>query len=204
MEKENNQNKEEPKFFAIDKSSLSISKGTIWSSFFDLFISTAITLLIAIFIRIFVLQPFTVSGESMEPTLHTKDYVFVDELTYRFRDPKRGEIVIFEPPTDTKFYIKRVIALPNESIEITEDRNIKIYNSENPDGFILKEDYIDVKTSEGLQSGKILLLKDDEYFVMGDNRFPNGSLDSRIFGPIHKSSIEGKAWVRLFPNFEIF
>ncbi|GAB4140874.1 MAG: signal peptidase I [Patescibacteria group bacterium] len=204
MNQENQEKKVYENFFPLtenEKEQIGTRRTNLWNGLFDLIISTAVTLIIAIFIRVFVLQPFTVDGQSMEPTFQTADYIFVDEITYRFRDPKRGEIVIFDPPDVNDFYIKRVIGLPNESIEITKDGEIKIYNEKNPNGFILKENYIDIKTSSYYPKR---LLKEDEYFVMGDNRFIGGSRDSREFGPIHKDSIKGKAWVRLFPNFKFF
>jgi len=153
-----------------------------------------IVFLIVIPIRIFIVQPFLVSGSSMQHTFEDSDYLMVDEISYKFNDPKRGEVIIFKFPTNTKQYlIKRVIGLPNETVEVSNN-TVTIRNEANPDGFILKEGYIEEQTkSEYIK----MTLKDDEYFVMGDNR--KASADSRIWGSLNRSYIVGRALIRLLP-----
>lgn len=130
----------------------------------------------------------------MDPTFHTGEYLIVDQLTYKtFDDPKRGSVVIFRYPEDpSKFFIKRIIGLPNETVEISGSE-VRVFNNENPDGFVLNEDYVVHKKNDYMKKD----LESDEYFVMGDNR-PQSS-DSRIWGPVKKDLIAGRPLVRLFP-----
>ncbi len=147
-------------------------------------------------IRMFVAQPFVVNGDSMNPTFHNGDYIIVDQLIYKFSAPKRGDVVIFRLPDNTKrFLIKRVIGLPGETVKLgTTD--ITIINTEHPDGFVLTaedEPYI----SHSFAYDKTTVLDDDEYLVLGDNR-PNSS-DSHIWGTLPEKDIVGRAWLRLLP-----
>ena len=144
-------------------------------------------------IRYFVVKPFVVLGASMEPNFYNDEYLIIDELSYRLRAIDRGEVVVFAPPTSpSQYYIKRVIGLPGETVEIT-DGIITIKNAEFPNGFTLTEEYI----SEYTHGRESWVLGDDEYYVLGDNR--DESLDSRSFGPITSKVIVGRAWVRGFP-----
>lgn len=153
----------------------------------------AISLLIIIPIRYFIVQPFFVRGASMEPTYHQGDYLLVDELSYRFTEPKRGEVIIFKFPGNTsQFYIKRIIALPGETVTIKSGK-ITIKNSENPEGFLLDESYLDESTPGDLE----INLGPTEYFVLGDNR--DASHDSRRWGPLNKGFIIGRVFVRAWP-----
>ncbi len=162
-------------------------------NFFEDFLSFLKTfifaLLIVIPIRYFLFQPFVVNGASMEPNFKAGEYLLVDELSYRFRELRRGEVVVFKYPKDPSFYyIKRVIALPGETIEI-QDNKVRIYNFEYPEGKVLNEPYI-----KGETKGEIkLVLGKDEYFLMGDNR--EYSSDSRVFGPVERKYIIGRAWI---------
>ena len=145
-------------------------------------------------IRVFIIKPFIVQGASMEPNFHDKDYLIVDEISYHLRDAKRGEVVVFHPPNQSRaqFYIKRVIGLPGEKVEII-DGEIWIYNDQYPNGIQLHEDYIHEYT-QGRVSITVGL---DEYFLLGDNR--DSSLDSRNFGPVPMVNVIGKVLVRGLP-----
>ncbi|MDQ7815140.1 MAG: signal peptidase I [Patescibacteria group bacterium] len=155
----------------------------------------AISLAIIIPVRYFLIQPFYVKGASMEPSFWDHEYLIIDELSYRFRTPDRGEIVVFRYPNDPKqFFIKRVIGLPGETVEIAGGQ-IKIYNDKSPNGTVLDEtSYLD---QEYTTMTRTVTLKADEYYVLGDNRI--ASLDSRLFGPIKKDVIVGRVWLRGWP-----
>lgn len=153
-----------------------------------------IAILIVVPVRMFIAQPFIVSGASMEETFQSGEYLIVDQVSYYFEAPKRGEVVIFRYPRDpSKFFIKRVIGLPGETLEII-DGVIIIKNDESPDGFILDESYIEpMPLAAPLREA----LGEREYFVMGDNR--DQSSDSRAWGVLQEERIIGRAWLRLFP-----
>lgn len=156
---------------------------------------TFITLLIVVPFRMFIAQPFVVSGASMDPTFHDGDYLIVDQLSKRFDNLERESVVIFKYPKDpSKFFIKRVIGLPGETIEI---RNgvITIISNDLPEGLVLDEPYVDDKNRKS--DNLTIVLNPDEYFVLGDNRI--GSLDSRSWGPVNEKLIVGKPIVRLLP-----
>jgi signal peptidase I len=164
---------------------------------FELIKIVVISLVIIIPIRYFLIQPFYVKGASMEPNFYDKEYLIIDEITYRFNEPKRGDIIVFRYPRDPQeFFIKRVVGLPGEEIQI-KDGNILIFNKENPNGLVVKEDYLSdgVKTY-GLSDEKITLSA-NEYYVFGDNR--NASKDSRSFGPVNKSFITVRVLFRGWP-----
>jgi signal peptidase I len=150
---------------------------------------------IVLLIRTYVIGPFVVSGASMDSTFLNGQYLVVDELSYHFNAPKRGEVVIFKYPLDTKrFYIKRVIGLPGETVNIAGG-TVTVTGPQYPRGHLLNEPYIDQINKKSDSS--YVRLGDDEYFVMGDNRA--GSSDSRIWGPVKKDLIVGRPLVRLFP-----
>ncbi len=130
----------------------------------------------------------------MEPNFYDHEYLIIDEISYRFNEPKRGEIVVFRYPKDpSQFFIKRVIALPGETVEIANGK-IRVYNDAHPHGVTLEESYLERET---LSPPQTVTLKTDEYFLMGDNR--SSSLDSRIFGPVTRSFIVGRVWLRGLP-----
>lgn len=157
-----------------------------------------VSLVIIIPIRIYVIQPFIVEGASMSPNFKHGQYLIIDEISYRFSPPQRGDVVIFHPPSDNiTYYIKRVIGLPGETVELRES-HIYIYNDEYPNGFRLNETNYLTK-SRITQKGKTIL-KADEYYLIGDNR--DNSLDSRRFGPVNITDIKGKVFVRAFPFSE--
>ena len=165
--------------------------------FWDLIKFAIIALIIVIPIRMFIAQPFVVSGESMFPTFNDGEYLIVDEISYIIGNPHRGDVIIFRYPNDTKrFFIKRIIGMPNEEI-IIKNGEVIIINKENPNGFTLKEPYIDEQfnTTTSYKTG------DNEYFVLGDNR--NRSSDSRIWGTLSSKLIIGRAYLRLLPTKSI-
>lgn len=166
-------------------------KDFIWETLKVIIISLAII----IPVRYFLIQPFYVKGASMEPNFYDHEYLIIDEISYRLNKPQRGDVIVFRYPNDeSQFFIKRVIAMPGETIKI-HDGKITIINEQNPEGFILDEsEYLPNTHTQGTTN---ITLKWDEYFVMGDNR--SSSLDSRIFGPIKQYEIIGRAWIRGWP-----
>lgn len=154
---------------------------------------TIISILIVAPIRFFVAQPFIVRGESMFPTFNDGQYLIVDEITYRKDPPERGDVIVFKYPKDTsKYFIKRIIGLPNEKIQI-DNGIITVFSDKNPDGKVLNEAYVKELSFENTTEK----LGPNEYFVMGDNR--SNSLDSRMWGPLPDRNIIGRVLVRLYP-----
>jgi signal peptidase I len=152
-----------------------------------------IAVLIVIPIRLFIAQPFIVSGASMDPTFEDGEYLVVDQLSYRLSNAQRGDIAIFRAPEQpNKFYIKRVIGEPGDTI-IIRDGIITIKNEQYPDGLVLDEPYIKRVKHENATYE----LKEGQYFVMGDNR--TASSDSRSWGPVPEELMVGKAILRLYP-----
>jgi signal peptidase I len=147
-------------------------------------------------IRYFVVQPFFVRGASMEPNFHDGEYLVVDQLSYRFREPRRGEVVVFRYPQDhSQFFIKRIIGLPGESIAV-QDGKVIIRTSAYPSGVELNErSYISPAIRTGGQTN--MTLGPNEYFVLGDNR--PASSDSRAWGVVGRDEVIGKAWIRAWP-----
>jgi len=164
-----------------------------WANVWDLLKFAALATIIVLPIRAYVAQPFVVSGRSMVPTFQNGQYLIVDEISYRFHSPQRGDVIIFKYPKDpTKYFIKRVIGLPGETVEI-KGNDIKIYNSENPDGLKLDQPYVENVSSNELKT----MLGETDYFVMGDNR--RESSDSRYWGALPRDMIVGRALLRLLP-----
>ena len=161
----------------------------------EIFKILVISLVIIIPIRYFLIQPFFVKGASMEPTYEDGEYLVIDEASYRFREPARGEVVVFRYPLDTKeFFIKRIIGLPGETITIN-GTEVTIRNKENPQGFILDESRY-LKNVPPMGQSEVIL-KDGEYFVLGDNR--SASFDSRRWGSVPRQDIIGRVWLRAWP-----
>lgn len=153
-----------------------------------------IALAIILPVRFFLVQPFYVRGASMEPNFHDREYLMIDEISYRFDSPQRGDSIVFRYPEDPKqFFIKRIIGLPSEKVTV-KDNSVFIKNKNG-----------EKKLDEGLYLPANLetvgnvtyVLADDEYFVLGDNRM--WSKDSREFGPVKKKYIIGRAWLRGWP-----
>lgn len=167
----------------------------VWLFIFDILKIIVLSLAIVLPVRYFLIQPFSVKGASMEPTYYDGEYLIVDEISYRLREPERGEVIVLRNPNrPSEFFIKRIIGLPGETIDIA-DGSVKIINAAHPEGFTLKESYLpDSTITSGFRHQE---LKGDQYFVMGDNR--GASLDSRAIGPIPKQNIVGRTWVRVLP-----
>lgn len=155
-----------------------------------------ISLAIIVPIRYFLVQPFFVKGASMEPTFEDGNYILIDEISYRFDNPERGDIIVFRYPQDrSQFFIKRVIGLPGETVKIQENQ-ITIFNSQNPKGITLDEkSYLPLtEVTEGSYNIK---LDNNEYYVLGDNR--QHSSDSRYWGPVNRTLITGRVFFRAYP-----
>ena len=178
-------------------------KGVIWEIVKMVFW----VVVIIVPIRVFLIQPFFVQGASMEPNFEDKEYLIVNELGYKttsisniftvkpFKELRRGDVVVFRYPKNPSiFYIKRIVGLPGEKIEISNDK-VKIFNSENPNGFVLDEGkYLSASV---MTSGEINMNLNNEYFVMGDNR--GASSDSRSWGPVPEEDVMGRVVLRAWP-----
>lgn len=155
-----------------------------------------IALAIVLPIRAYIAQPFVVRGASMEQSFQDRDYLVIDEISYAFRTPQRGEAIVFRYPRDpNQYFIKRIVGLPGETVEI-RGGVVRISNEDYPDGFVLSEPYL----SPGLnqtQPEMSLTLGQEEYFVLGDNRV--ASSDSRVWGPLPRRFIVGRALIRAWP-----
>lgn len=148
-----------------------------------------ISLVIVIPIRTYVAQPFIVEGNSMEPNFRDGEYLIIDELSYYFKPPQRGEVIVFRYPLNpSEFFIKRIIGLPGETVDI---KNNKLFIN----GDLVNEGYL----PQNLQTGpdETIKLQENQYFVMGDNR--TVSSDSRTWGALPKNNITGRALIRLWP-----
>lgn len=169
---------------------------SLGSHLWDILRYALVAAVIIVPIRMFVAQPFIVSGKSMYPTFKNGEYLIVDELSKRTSGYERGDVVILRYPNDpSEFYIKRVIGLPGEIVSV----NTGVTEITKTDGskVILDEPY--VKNPKG--DSMTRKLSDTEYFVMGDNRAQ--SSDSRAWGPVPARLMDGKALLRLFPPTRI-
>lgn len=168
----------------------------LFNFFFETGKVVLFAMLVVLPIRYFLFQPFIVRGASMEPNFEESDYLIVDQLSYRFREPNRGEVIVFHYPADpSKRHIKRIIGLPEEEVKI-EDGNIFIISD--GEKILIEEDYIP-KTE--ISKEKDIFLKEGEFFVMGDNR--NVSFDSRNWGALPKENIIGKVFFQV-SFFDVF
>lgn len=177
---------------------------SFWRRLGSFFLDTIQTIVLALAIftisYLFLFQPHQVKGTSMYPNFDNNEFLLTDKITYHFRDPKRGEVVIFRAPPSEPCaaeeceYIKRVVGLPNETITI-EDGVVAINNQP------LAENYLPprLKTEGGvfLSVGKSLVLQSNQYLLLGDNR--PLSRDGRMFGPIYRQAIIGRALLRYWP-----
>ncbi|OYV25922.1 MAG: signal peptidase I [Parcubacteria group bacterium 20-58-5] len=150
-------------------------------------------IVVVIPIRLFVVSPFVVDGESMHPTFENMNYLVVDELVYDLKAPARGDVIVFRYPGDPSiFYIKRIIGLPGETVSISH--GIVTVTTVGGQQLTLTEPYV---VNEDVTYSKSVTLNPGEYFVMGDNR-PNSS-DSRVWGPLPRKDIVGRVDLRLLP-----
>jgi signal peptidase I len=166
-------------------------------NFFSFLFETAKIVILAVIIvvpiRYFIFQPFFVQGMSMEPNFYDGDYLIVDEITYRFMNPQRGEVVVFKyPQRPSQRYIKRIVGLPEETISI-KGGQISIINK-NGTRILDESEYL----PDAYTNGEIKVsLSENEYFVLGDNR--DFSSDSRRWGALSREFIVGKVYLRAWP-----
>ncbi|MBL4644765.1 MAG: signal peptidase I [Candidatus Pacebacteria bacterium] len=165
------------------------------SSTRNLIFFALLVLIIVLPIRLYVAKPFIVSGASMFPTFDTWHYLIIDQLTYKLTPPSRGDVIVFRfPQNPSRFFIKRIIGLPNETVQLI-GTVVTIFNDTHKEGFVIEEPYV---TPENMKKTELTMqLGDNEYFVMGDNR--KASADSRYWGPLESYRIIGRAYIRLFP-----
>jgi signal peptidase I len=172
-------------------------------SFLEILEIIIIAVVAVLLVRTYIVQPFLVWGSSMVPSFLSGDYILIDELSLRFRNPQRGEVVVFRyPQNPSTYFIKRIIGLPGERVLI-KDNKITIFNNEYQEGFVLNEPYL--KSNFVIQARpnkpNEFVLGPDEYFVLGDNR--QYSYDSRDWGPLKMENIIGIAKLRLWPIKEV-
>jgi len=168
-----------------------------FSYVFELVKVVAVSLAIIIPIRYYLIQPFYVKGASMEPSFYDKEYLIIDEISYRFHEPVRGDIVVFRYPRNPgEYFIKRVIGLPGEKVQI-KDGAVYVFNQEHETGVKLAEKYLSADANTYGLNEEITTLSSTEYYVLGDNR--NASKDSRSFGPVDKKLITGRVLLRGWP-----
>lgn len=179
-------------------------------SFLEVFEIALVAVAAVYVVRTFLVQPFLVSGSSMIPNFQDGNYVLVDELTYHIHQPERGDVVVFHDPEDwSTYFIKRVIGLPGEKVQI-DNNGIMVFNESNPDGFALNETYLPSGTPispNNCDGGTFLNgictynLSSSTILALGDNR-PE-SYDSRSWGPLPEKNIVGLVRIRLWPINEI-
>lgn len=162
--------------------------------FLDMLQVIVFALSIFLFLYLLVMQPHKIKGDSMQPNYPDGEYLLTDKVTYKFNDPKRGDVIVFEAPGGEDEYIKRIIALPGETVRVD---NGKIYVN----SILLKESYLaDIVMTQGglfLKNGEEIIIPADNYFVLGDNR-PYSS-DSRAWGLVQRNKITGRAWFIYWP-----
>jgi len=161
-----------------------------WKELFKLIL---LALVIIVPFRLYIAQPFIVDGASMDPTFRDGQYLIVDELSYHFRDPARGEVLIFKYPRDpSKYFIKRVIGLPGETVTII-DGVVTVTGPDHKESLILTEPYVKLPKVDS----STFTLATGEYFVMGDNR--SQSADSRYWGAVPRKNVIGRPIIRFVP-----
>lgn len=163
-------------------------------SWFSLAKSFDIVLVIGLLFKALILQPFIVEGSSMEPNFHDKEIMLVDKISYRFKTPARGDVIVFKAPKNPgEDYIKRIIGLPGETVQIAKG---EVFIN----GVLLNENYLPSSEVTDNETGKLLFsqtLKTNQYFVLGDNR--GNSSDSRTWGVMPRANLIGRAWWNIYP-----
>jgi len=158
-----------------------------------------LTAVIVLPIRFYIAQPYMVSGASMLPTFEDGQYLIVDQLSYKFNQPERGDVIVFRYPKDPKkFFIKRLIGVPGDTVQLV-GHEVYITPADGKEKIKLSEPYLDEKLER--DANETLKLEDHQYYVMGDNRLQ--SYDSRFWGPVDENFIIGKVFLRLYPFNEI-
>jgi signal peptidase I len=173
-----------------------VSSVKYWLNFtWEILKIVIISLAIIIPIRYFLIQPFFVNGASMDPNFLDGDYLIIDEISYRFNEPQREDVIIFRYPLDpSQFFIKRIVGLPGETLKI-KDGKVFIYNPDLDEEIILDESaYLEDPYTPGNLE---ISLGGDAYFVLGDNR--QASSDSRKWGGVPRHYITGRVWLRAWP-----
>lgn len=174
--------------------------GTAGSAFLDLVETIVIGFTLFLIVYLFFAQPHQVNGQSMVPNFQNGEYLLTDKISYRFGTPKRGDVIVFHAPDSANCpegtgcdFIKRVIALPGEQVEVKENaiyvNNVKLEEDYIPDTFPIQPG--------AYTQGRVVTLGPDEYFVSGDNR-PYSS-DSRAWGPLPKENIVGRVFFAYWP-----
>lgn len=172
--------------------------GSISQFVFNTIEAVVIALALSIIFYLFIATPHEVVGRSMFPNFENGEYLIGNKIGYKFSEPQRGDVIIFEYD-ETTDYIKRIVGLPGEEVSI---QNGKIYiNNQQLDEQEYIENSIPTLGGEYLQEGTTIKMEGTEYFALGDNR--SNSSDSRTFGPINREQIKGKAWLVYFPFPEI-
>ncbi len=152
--------------------------------------------LVWLIIRPFIAEPFVVSGNSMVPNFHNREYLIVQKISYRFHVPERGDVIVFRYPLDPEqYFIKRIIGLPGDNVTVDQGR-VTITNKEHPNGFVLDEKYL---PNQNVTLGRPdpVSVDDSHFYVLGDNRLQ--SSDSRVWGLLPKSDMVGKVFLRVLP-----
>ena len=168
-----------------------------WHSFLEIVKIVVISAAIVIPIRLFIVCPFYVQGASMEPSFYDREYLLVDEISYRFREPERGEVVVFRYPEDPReYFIKRIIGLPGETLKI-ENGGVYLLDKSSNSWTQLAESYLAGDSDTLAFEAQQVTLGPDEFFVLGDNR--EHSRDSRYFGPLNRRYLIGRVMFRGLP-----
>lgn len=156
-----------------------------------------LALAIVLPIRLFIVCPFYVKGASMEPNFYDKEYLLIDEISYRFQQPQRGEVIVFRYPQDPReYFIKRIIGLPGETLKMDQG-DIYLSDKSTNEWTKITETYLPSTDQTFALDSKELTLGPDEFFVLGDNRAH--SRDSRFFGPLNRRYLVGRVMLRGLP-----
>lgn len=167
-----------------------------FSFFLELIKTVAIVFVLAFIIRYFLIQPFIIEGSSMEPNFHDRQLILVNKISYRFQQPKLGDVIVFESPQNhSVYYIKRIIGVPGDEVAI-RDGSVFVNNQQISEPYLKKDQ---VTTADGSGSGVLdEKIPANQFFVLGDNR--DASSDSREWGFLDRNLIAGKFLVVIYPT----